>query len=1068
MGDDRISDLDAERASPRPGRWAWCRRAVMVAVAALAGLMLVAVSPSPAAHAATFEVNSDGDGDDFVIDGSCNVGPVLPAECTLRAAIEEAVALGGSNSITFNIPSNAPNTRPSDQVRVIKVGGCGCDLPLIDSSVNGLAELTIDGSTQGARAGNGAPLVLIVPDPLGGAPKDNGLITSDVRLTVINLAIGGGFDDGIEIAGSTGSVVRGSFFGIDPDGVTAIPNNYGLYLNQADGVDIGGSTAADRNVFSGNTFDGIDVDHGSLLMANESVIHGSYIGMNAAGAAVVPNGEDGIYLGGALTVTIGGTNPGEGNVIAGNTVVGIYVDLAAETTILGNLIGIGPDGTTPRPNGTGIWVDSADDTDVGGRLPGSRNVISGNTNDGIYLTGTCACVGNSNIRGNYIGLNAAGATAVPNHGNGIHLFEASGIIIGGDRLNEGNVVSGNTLSGVLLEDVSSAQILIFGNRIGTDATGTIARGNGLDGITGLPEDPNDPFGVGPLDPVIGEELPGFGNLISGNGRHGIYLLHAVGLQGIEIGRNSIGVKVDGSGSLPNGGDGILLVDSAPADVFENIVANNGRGGIVMSFDLASPENLMTGNSIYNNGGPGIDLTDAVDANGVGDGTSDNVPGSPYNFPVLTAATTSPGGTVIAGTLDSVPDLAFRVELFSNPSCDPSGNGEGRGFLGAVDVQTDAMGQAAFAATTAQIPPGQFITATSTNVVLQTSEFSACLPVTSAAVQVTPTSGLVTTEAGGTATFTVALSTLPVADVTIGLSSSRPAEATVSPSSLTFTSADGTTPKTVTVTGVPDTVADGNQTFTIVTAPATSLDPAYAGIDPPDVAGLNQDSTTLPTLAIHPSTVSEGTGTNTPMAFSVTLAPASTQQVTVNWQVIDGTAQVASDIAPGESAGMLTFAPGETSKSIVLHVVGDNVPEQNETFTVRLSGANTVIGVDSAFGTINNDDGTPGPCAPRPKVTLTTQRTGTDQLVVTVTAGSGTIQTIAFGSAAKPIQNATIETINPSGIIQSYGTFTAPAGVTQQAFIVRRIAPSQPVMVTLVIKDGCGDWTTFIGTGPAGF
>jgi len=316
---------------------------------------------------------------------------------------------------------------------------------------------------------------------------------------------------------------------------------------------------------------------------------------------------------------------------------------------------------------------------------------------------------------------------------------------------------------------------------------------------------------------------------------------------------------------------------------------------------------------------------------------------------------------------------------------------------------------------------------------------------------------------------VALSTLPVADVVIGLTSTKVAEATVSPTSLTFTSANGTTPQTVTVTGVADAVADGNQVFSITTAPATSVDPSYAGIDPPDVAGLNRDSATLPTLSIHsPAPANEGTGIDTPMSFSVTLAPSSTQTVTVSWQVIDGTAQAVSDIVFGESAGTLTFAPGETSKPIVVHVIGDKVPEQDETFTVRLFGANAVIGVDTATGTIINDDGMAGPCAPRPNITLSSRRTGTDQIVVTATAGNGNIKTIAFGSAATPIQNATVETINPGGIIQTYGTFTAPAGVTQQAFIVKRIAPNQPVMIQLVIEDGCGTWTTFVGAGATGF
>ena len=98
----------------------------------------------------------------------------------------------------------------------------------------------------------------------------------------------------------------------------------------------------------------------------------------------------------------------------------------------------------------------------------------------------------------------------------------------------------------------------------------------------------------------------------------------------------------------------------------------------------------------------------------------------------------------------------------------------------------------------------------------------------AGITVTPTSGLTTTEAGGTATFTVVLNTQPTANVTIGLSSSDTTEGTVGPASLTFTTANWNTPQTVTVTGVNDDVDDGDVAYTIVTAAATSSDSNYSG------------------------------------------------------------------------------------------------------------------------------------------------------------------------------------------------------------------------------------------------
>ncbi len=110
----------------------------------------------------------------------------------------------------------------------------------------------------------------------------------------------------------------------------------------------------------------------------------------------------------------------------------------------------------------------------------------------------------------------------------------------------------------------------------------------------------------------------------------------------------------------------------------------------------------------------------------------------------------------------------------------------------------------------------------------------------AGITVTPTSGLITTEAGGTATFTVVLDRYPKADVTLPLSSSDVSEGVVAPASLIFTQANWNQPRTITVTGMDDGVIDGDQGYTIVTGPAGSADPAYDGIDPPDVSVVNEE------------------------------------------------------------------------------------------------------------------------------------------------------------------------------------------------------------------------------------
>lgn len=179
------------------------------------------------------------------------------------------------------------------------------------------------------------------------------------------------------------------------------------------------------------------------------------------------------------------------------------------------------------------------------------------------------------------------------------------------------------------------------------------------------------------------------------------------------------------------------------------------------------------------------------------------------------------------------------------------------------------------------------------------------------ITVTPTNGLTTTEGGGTATFKVFLNRAPSDDVTIGLSSGTPAEATVAPASLTFTPADWNTPQTVTVTGVDDFRVDGAKPFLIVTAPATSADPNYAGVNPADVTGFNLDNDAPAILYSAQSlTVAEGGTTN----YSVVLATEPDTNVTIT---ITTSAAGVATVSPG----VLTFTPANWNVPQVVTVFG---------------------------------------------------------------------------------------------------------------------------------------------------
>ena len=136
-------------------------------------------------------------------------------------------------------------------------------------------------------------------------------------------------------------MIVGNYLGTDVSGTQARGNAtlavFGALAVKADGVVIGGTTAADRNVISGNTYYGIEI----YSSASGSSIRGNYIGTRADGSGTLGNGLSGIYLqGGAFNNTIGGTAANQGNLIAGNGGDGIWVGATAGAgnAILGNTI----------------------------------------------------------------------------------------------------------------------------------------------------------------------------------------------------------------------------------------------------------------------------------------------------------------------------------------------------------------------------------------------------------------------------------------------------------------------------------------------------------------------------------------------------------------------------------------------------------------------------------------------------------------------------------------------------------------------------------------------------------
>jgi hypothetical protein len=399
---------------------------------------------------------------------------------------------------------------------------------------------------------------------------------------------------------------------------------------------------------------------------------------------------------------------------------------------------------------------------------------------------------------------------------------------------------------------------IDGNIIGTNATGTAALAHNTGVLI---------FNPGVNNTTLGGTTPGARNLISGNSQLGVSI--DGGSTGNRIEGNYIGTNASGTEALANIGVWVSLSGSSITTVggtvsgAGNVIANNGGNGIRVN-GSGTTGNSILGNSIFSNTGIGIDLSPlGVTANDAGD--ADTGPNGLQNFPLLTSASVG-AGTAVGGTLNSTPSASFRIELFASPACDASGNGEGQTFLGFTNATTDGAGNASFVASVPTVAVGQAITATATNLASNdTSEFSACRTVQQAGFTVSPVSGP-TTEAneGGPsdASFTVRLNSVPAADVTLTLGVSDATEgAIVGPTTLTFTPANATTPQTVRLIGVDDTIADGNVVYAVVFAAATSNDAAYTGLKPSDLAVTNLDDDTpcSPRPRVRISTVVVGSG-----------------------------------------------------------------------------------------------------------------------------------------------------------------------------------------------------------------
>jgi hypothetical protein len=517
--------------------------------------------PNPEPHGvASGDWNADGRADLVVANGGpANTATVLVNNCaslvvintndsgpgSLRQALLNANASAFAPTVAFGIPGPGPHT-------IVPLSA----LPPITRPMQ------INGTTQPGFSG--VPLIVLNGASAGAV---SGFRIEAGNTVVRGLTINGFSGAGVDIFGAGGNLIQGNYIGLNAAGTAAVSNGTGVSLTSSVNNLIGGATAAERNVISGNLADGVISTGGIDFDGNE--ISGNYIGTNAAGTGAVGNGLRGVTM-----VTPGRIGAvGRGNLISGNGSAGIQVLQDDHDNIIeANRVGTNAAGTAAIPNGgPGVAINDTEFSRIGGTAAGAGNLISGNLGAGIQLAGDAS---GTVVQGNLIGTNAAGTAALANGGGGVVISGTFGTMLGGTTAAARNLISGNQGHGVFLSDSRTNNIL--GNWIGVNATGNIALPNAADGVhLATASDTNT---IGTLD--------GTGrNVISGNGGNGIWILE--GSSNTVFG-NYIGTNAAASGAVANGQAGIAL-STGP-----NTVGGPGTAGNLISGNTGAGISLLPG------------------------------------------------------------------------------------------------------------------------------------------------------------------------------------------------------------------------------------------------------------------------------------------------------------------------------------------------------------------------------------------------------------------------------------------------------------------------------------------
>jgi len=379
---------------------------------------------------------------------------------SLRCAISQANSDGEGDTIAFNIPSSdggcKPTTINATTAAVCKIAPTS-PLPALSASstvINGYTQPGAAANTNPPGAADNAIITVQLDGSSAVSTSINGLVVRGITDTIEGLSITSFNGSGIALSYARGSTVSGTYIGVTPDGGTGRGNADGVDIVSNDPAypatqnTIGGTSPAARNVISGNAHSGIALSPSTGGQAGATIV-GNDIGTDASGCHALANGT-GITVGGfrgASSATIGGPSAAMRNVISGNSVAGIVISTdqgAASAIVEGNYIGTDAMGMHALGNGVGI-AQHEGQTTIGGSTVGTGNVVSGNTGDGLAISGDALIRSHATVQGNLVGTDATGSGALGNGGQGVDI---------------GDFVSATTLAGNVIADNGHAGVLV--------------------------------------------------------------------------------------------------------------------------------------------------------------------------------------------------------------------------------------------------------------------------------------------------------------------------------------------------------------------------------------------------------------------------------------------------------------------------------------------------------------------------------------------------------------------------------------------------------------------------------